>query len=253
MKTWKCTNQNPGWQAKGKACGEVQLKSMKIPKDKCPNCNKSTFWKEVIAAPSVAVAAVLAWPATLPPRLVTALAGEYVTTENNDAGDTATGLANTTYGGGKHWGGDWEAGQYDLPEVGANVVLGLETKAVRIGLQTAGGWIFTFSFVVGHTSKKGNNKGLPYDETFCIRVDGGATVATGMHSHPIPQWGGLNTSAHEKEVKAVIIDAVNTFNGVRLAEVAEYLTLIGAAQGAYKFTKSELMRMKNPLPESFFW
>ena len=116
MKTWQCENLNPGWQAKGKACGETKVKSIKRPKDKCPNCKKNTFWKEVIGAPQVVVAGAVAWPAPLPPRLQMALSGLYATDEDNDSGDEVQGQANTDYGGGKHWGKDWEAGQYDVPE-----------------------------------------------------------------------------------------------------------------------------------------
>jgi hypothetical protein len=246
MATWKCTYVNP---AKKTACTGT-MNSDNKPKGKCPLCGRVKWEEDTTGTPVVVVAGPTAWPVPLPPRLLAALNGTYVTGENNTQGDAAVGTCNTTYGGGKHWGGEWDAGQYDLTDVNANVVLGLEMKAVRIGLGTAGGWVFKFSFSVGHTCKKGNNKGLPYDPTTCIRVDSGGT---GQHSHPIPEWGALTTSSHEKEVKMVIIAAVNSFDVDRLAEVGEYLKLIGATNKSYAFSNKDAQKLINPLPASIYW
>src|SRR5216683_8149841 len=148
MKDWKCTYVNPTDKSKT-PCGAI-VPSKTQPKSACPSCGRKNKWEEVVVA-VVAVVSVgpTAWPIPLSARLQTALAGQYVTTDTNAAGDAPDGVANTTYGAGKHWGAGpnkWEAGQYDLPNIGPEQVAGLEVKACRLGLETVGGWVFTFGF-----------------------------------------------------------------------------------------------------------
>jgi hypothetical protein len=256
MKDWKCTYVNPTDTTKTVCSGKTRSKNK--PKEACPICNRKNKWEEVVTAvvAPVVVVPVAGWTTPVPAALKEALDGNYATTDNNTTSDPPDGVAKTTYGSGKHWGAGphkWEAGQYDVAEYGPTEVTGLEVKAVRCGLETEGGWVFKFSFTVGHTCMKDNNKGLPYDATGCIRVDSGATLTQGRHSHPIPESGGLETSSHEKEVKKVIIAAVNSFDEATLTAVGRYLRIINAGPKSFKFTKSELLKMTNPLPPSRYW
>ncbi len=246
VKDWKCSELNSGT---GQYCtGTTQTAG--TPKIACPVCGKKNKWVE-----STVVLGPIAWPNPLPTALQEALNGTYQPADNNAIPPAGSTACNTTYGQGKHWGGGgkkWkDAGQYDLTDVGPTVVCAMEDKAVRLGLETAGGWVFRFNADVGHTCRTDSE--LTRETTSCIRVDSGTTVATGRHSHPIPELGGLQTSSHEKEVKNVIIDAVNALDVGRLTAVARYLKLIGAGNKHYSFSIQENGQLKKPLPASIFW
>jgi len=181
-------------------------------------------------------------------RLKEIFDGEWATNDNASGGDVVNGDCNKYNM--KHFGGDNNAARYVLPNT-VNIsiykwVLGLETKAIRVGLDVPGAYIFKFKENVGKDGTSGVNSPM----TKCIRVD--SVGSGGQHSHPIPESGQLKT-AHDNLVKTEIIKATNAEDLERLIELAQYLKVIGASKNEYQLSLNDRRELTKALRSCFFW
>jgi hypothetical protein len=155
----------------------------------------------------------------------------------------------------KHFGVDKAAAWYLGPfEKNYKRVKALEEKAIEVGLDVPGAFIFRFDSQLGWDGVNGARGTI---NTRCIRVD---SVGSKQHSHPIPEEG-TNCVSHQKLVCAAIVEAVEASDLERLVTIAKYLNLIGAAAREFRMPGQDLrQRLKTALgkpgatlPPSKFW